>query len=85
MLRTPAPIYNRLGAPQHDGHARRTRLREPTTSALYELAAATLFGMSAPVAKRLLGEVEAQILAGLLYLGVDLGVSLWMSSSASGV
>jgi|JI10StandDraft_1071094.scaffolds.fasta_scaffold199222_2 drug/metabolite transporter (DMT)-like permease len=45
--------------------------------ALYGLAAAALFGLSAPVAKRLLGEVGPQVLAGLLYLGAGVGLSLW--------
>lgn len=39
------------------------------------LAAAALFGMSAPVAKVLLGEVPPVTLAGLLYLGAAAG--LW--------
>lgn len=39
------------------------------------LAAAALFGLSAPVAKVLLGEVSPVLLAGLLYLGAAIG--LW--------
>lgn len=39
------------------------------------LAAAVLFGAAAPFAKLLLGEVEPQLLAGLLYLGAGLGLA----------
>lgn len=42
--------------------------------ALVALAAAALFGASAPFAKRLLGGVEPGMLAGLLYLGSGLGL-----------
>jgi drug/metabolite transporter (DMT)-like permease len=45
--------------------------------AIYGLLAAALFGLSAPLAKRLLGEMTPQILAGLLYLGSGLGLSAW--------
>lgn len=45
--------------------------------AVYGLLAAALFGLSAPVAKYLLGEVSPQLLAGLLYLGAGLGLSVW--------
>lgn len=40
------------------------------------LTAAALFGLSAPVAKLLLGEVRPVLLAGLLYLGATIG--LWL-------
>jgi drug/metabolite transporter (DMT)-like permease len=43
----------------------------------YGLLAAVLFGLSAPIAKRLLGEASPQLLAGLLYLGAGLGLSAW--------
>src|ERR1700744_5562799 len=39
------------------------------------LAAAVLFGASAPLAKLLLGSVAPQLLAGLLYLGAGLGLA----------
>jgi drug/metabolite transporter (DMT)-like permease len=42
----------------------------------YGLLAAALFGLSAPIAKRLLGEVRPQLLAGLLYLGAGLGLAV---------
>jgi drug/metabolite transporter (DMT)-like permease len=45
--------------------------------ATYGLLAAALFGLSAPLAKYLLGEVTPQLLAGLLYLGAGLGLSVW--------
>jgi len=45
--------------------------------ALYGLSAAALFGLSAPIAKRLLGEMSPQILAGLLYLGAGIALSAW--------
>lgn len=44
--------------------------------ALLGLAAAALFGLSAPLAKLLLGELSPVLLAGLLYLGAALG--LWL-------
>ena len=43
------------------------------------LLAAALFGVSAPLAKWLLGEMTPQVLAGLLYLGSGLGLSAWRS------
>jgi drug/metabolite transporter (DMT)-like permease len=39
------------------------------------LASAVLFGASAPFAKLLLGTVDAQLLAGLLYLGAGIGLA----------
>jgi len=41
------------------------------------LLAAALFGVSAPIAKRLLGDVSPQVLAGLLYLGAGLALTLY--------
>lgn len=41
------------------------------------LLAAALFGVSAPIAKRLLADVSPQVLAGLLYLGAGLALSLY--------
>lgn len=41
------------------------------------LLAALLFGASAPLAKLLLGDVSAWLLAGLLYVGSGLGLGLW--------
>jgi drug/metabolite transporter (DMT)-like permease len=45
--------------------------------AIYGLAAAALFGLSTPLAKRLLGEVAPQLLAGILYLGAGLSLHAW--------
>jgi len=46
------------------------------TGILYALLSAALFGVSAPLAKLLLGEVSPWLLAGLLYLGSGLGLAL---------
>jgi drug/metabolite transporter (DMT)-like permease len=43
---------------------------------LSALLAAALFGLSAPLGKLLLGHVPPQLLAGLLYLGAGMGLSL---------
>ena len=43
---------------------------------VYALASAVLFGISAPLAKILLGEISPWLLAGLLYLGSGLGLAL---------
>src|SRR5690349_19155350 len=51
--------------------------RSAVRGAFYGLAAAALFGLSAPIAKRLLGSMSPQILAGLLYLGAGLALSAW--------
>jgi drug/metabolite transporter (DMT)-like permease len=46
---------------------------------LYGLMSALLFGLSTPLAKLLVGEVEPLMLAGLLYLGSGCGLSvLWL-------
>ena len=45
------------------------------------LAAAVLFGAAAPFAKLLLGEVEPQLLAGLLYLGAGIGLARCISAA----
>jgi len=43
------------------------------------LVAATLFGLSAPYSKLLLGDASPQLFAGLLYLGSGVGLSLlWL-------
>jgi drug/metabolite transporter (DMT)-like permease len=58
-------------------------------SATPALAAALLFGASTPLAKLLVGDVPALLLAGLLYLGSGLGLTLllglrWARERASG-
>lgn len=45
-------------------------------SVLYALSAAALFGASTPFAKLLTGEISAVLLAGLLYLGSGLGLTV---------
>jgi len=47
------------------------------------LASALLFGASTPFAKLLLGSLEPQLLAGLLYLGAGLGLALVRASRAA--
>lgn len=42
------------------------------------LAAAALFGLSTPLAKALAGEISPVLLAGLLYAGSGLGLTLWL-------
>ena len=39
------------------------------------LASAALFGAAVPFAKLLLGAIDPQLLAGLLYLGAGLGLA----------
>jgi drug/metabolite transporter (DMT)-like permease len=46
------------------------------TAAAPALAAAMLFGASTPFAKRLLGDVDPWLLAGLLYLGSGVGLAV---------
>jgi len=49
----------------------------------YGLLGAALFGASTPVAKLLVGEIEPVMLAGLLYAGSGLGLSLWLAVRGS--
>jgi drug/metabolite transporter (DMT)-like permease len=49
-----------------------TTLRGP----LFALAAALLFGLSPPLAKLLIGQTNPHLLAGLLYIGSGLGLSV---------
>lgn len=51
-------------------------LRHARGGAFAALAAALLFGASTPFAKALLGDVSPLLLAGLLYLGSGVGLSL---------
>ncbi|MEW5936783.1 MAG: DMT family transporter [Candidatus Thermoplasmatota archaeon] len=51
---------------------------------LMAVAAAVLFGASAPLAKALLEEVDPVMLAGLLYLGSGLGMALTMAAQRVG-
>ena len=54
------------------------------TGILYALASAVLFGLSAPIAKLLLGDVSPWLLAGLLYLGSGLGLAVLRMLRRSG-
>ena len=47
---------------------------DKTRGALFGLAAAALFGASAPLSKRLLPAMSPLMLAGLLYLGAGLSL-----------
>ena len=47
------------------------------------LAAAVLFGLSAPAAKLLAGTVDPWLLAGLLYLGSGIGLGLYRLAQRS--
>ena len=50
--------------------------------ALFALLAAALFGASTPLAKLLVGELSPMVLAGLLYLGSGLGLSVvWLAKA----
>jgi len=71
--------------PQQD---RKLNLSEISMSHLFPgvplaLGAAILFGASAPLSKLLLGSVEPQLLAGLLYLGAGLGLAVIHSGRAA--
>jgi len=48
--------------------------RTPRSSLLFALLAAMLFGMSAPLAKLLLGKIDPILLASFLYLGSGFGL-----------
>lgn len=51
--------------------------------AVLGLGAAVLFGISTPLAKQLVGEVRPQLLAGLLYTGAAIVLSLLRTGSAA--
>jgi drug/metabolite transporter (DMT)-like permease len=51
----------------------------PRRAIAYALLSAALFGASTPLAKILVGEIHPLILAGLLYLGSGVGLSLWLA------
>ncbi len=60
-----------------------TSMRAPITA----IAAAALFGLSTPIAKLLIGDVSPWLLAGLLYLGSGIGLTvlhLFRNASAAG-
>ena len=49
---------------------------------LAALGAATLFGLSTPIAKTLVGEISPLLLAGLLYAGSGVGLSIVLTARA---
>jgi drug/metabolite transporter (DMT)-like permease len=51
----------------------------PRRAVAFALAAAVLFGASTPAAKILAGDIPAFLLAGLLYAGSGIGLSLWIA------
>src|SRR5712691_10524177 len=56
-----------------------TKVRRGTslTGVSFAILAAVLFGASTPFSKILLGKTEPVLLAGLLYLGSGIGLSIW--------
>jgi len=54
------------------------------TAVLYALLSAALFGISTPAAKSLVGTVDPVLLAGLLYCGAGIGVTVlrWIARAA---
>ncbi len=52
-------------------------LSAPAPGVLAALASAALFGVAAPLCKRLLGQVDPWLLAALLYLGSGLGLTAY--------
>src|ERR1035437_831 len=44
---------------------------------VYALSSAVLFGASTPFAKMLVGQITPVLLAGLLYLGSGVGLTVW--------
>lgn len=55
----------------------------PARAIFFALAAAMLFGASTPAAKLLAGNVPPFLLAGLLYAGSGIGLSLWIALRAA--
>lgn len=53
------------------------RMRAPASGVIYAVLAALLFGASTPFARLLLDHSGPVMLAGLLYLGSGLGLSVW--------
>jgi len=49
---------------------------------LAALGSAALFGLSTPIAKTLVGEISPLLLAGLLYVGSGIGLTLLLAARA---
>src|ERR1700751_239395 len=54
------------------------KIEEPTRGVTVAILAAVLFGASTPFSKLLLGRIDPLLLAGLLYLGSGIGLTLWI-------
>src|ERR1700760_1596875 len=54
------------------------KIEEPTRGVMVAVLAAVLFGASTPFSKLLLGQIDPLLLAGLLYLGSGIGLTLWI-------
>jgi drug/metabolite transporter (DMT)-like permease len=54
------------------------KIEEPTRGVIVAVLAAVLFGASTPFSKLLLGQIDPLLLAGLLYLGSGIGLTLWI-------
>jgi drug/metabolite transporter (DMT)-like permease len=55
----------------------KVRREKSLTGVSFAILAAVLFGASTPFSKILLGKTDPVLLAGLLYLGSGIGVTLW--------
>src|SRR5580658_5385658 len=64
-----------------NGRPRRVKLDRGILAAL---SAAVLFGLSTPIAKRLVGEMPPLLLAGVLYAGSGVGLSILLAVRAMG-
>jgi drug/metabolite transporter (DMT)-like permease len=54
------------------------KIEGPTRGVTVAMLAAVLFGASTPFSKLLLGRIDPLLLAGLLYLGSGIGLTLWI-------
>jgi drug/metabolite transporter (DMT)-like permease len=54
------------------------KIEEPSRGVMVAILAAVLFGASTPFSKMLLGQIDPLLLAGLLYLGSGIGLTLWI-------
>jgi drug/metabolite transporter (DMT)-like permease len=54
------------------------KIEGPTRGVTVAILAAVLFGASTPFSKLLLGRIDPLLLAGLLYLGSGIGLTLWI-------
>src|SRR6201987_5586858 len=54
------------------------KIEEPSRGVVGAILAAVLFGASTPFSKLLLGQIDPLLLAGLLYLGSGIGLTLWI-------